>query len=384
MISEDFLLRRIQQPVPTNTPIVPISLPVTSFGNPNTARVATVGINPSSGEFCSPNKKPLPLEKKRFVDREVLGLAPTDIPTPEQALRVLEGNHNYFKTGNAYKWFDAMQEWALNPLGVSYGDGSAVHLDIVQWATDPVWDKIEHPYNKLDILVNDREFIYDIMRNGEFDLVVLNGATVLNHMAELKLFYAEYSVKETFTKDNGKQTSVTFVIGKVNGAPAVGWSANIPSSQCGNKTRQVIKNWISSALKENLVSKTLGQPMALEQKKKVNLCPICGAVGLYMQRYPRYLCHECAERAVDGDGRLVTFEDHDNGDGLTMHYRNKISPSISIELPSVTGYPHVWVDGVECEVRAAHFGGVVMQTLDWPEYMKRDLQERGKSAQYSG
>jgi hypothetical protein len=54
-----------------------------------------------------------------------------------------------------------------------------------------------------------------------------------------------------------------------------------------------------------------------------------------------------------------------------MSYRDKNSPDISTPLPSVTGYPHVWIDGVECEVRVAHFGGVVIQTMDWREFMQK-------------
>ena len=100
-------------------------------------------------------------------------------------------------------------------------------------------------------------------------------------------------------------------------------------------------------------------------------CPICEAPVLEMERYPRYLCPNCADRVVDGDGRGVTFTDHDNGDGLTMRDLDKGSPDIHTELPSVTGYPHVWIDGIECEVRVAHFGGVVIQALDWRDFMHK-------------
>ena len=97
-------------------------------------------------------------------------------------------------------------------------------------------------------------------------------------------------------------------------------------------------------------------------------CPICGEPVIDMKRYPRYLCSDCVMRAVDAEGRLVSFTDLDNGDGLSMRYLDKASPGVIFEAPSSTGYPLVWVDGTECEVRVAHFGGVVIQTTDWREY----------------
>jgi hypothetical protein len=246
MISEDFLVRRIQEPMPAGAPIVPVSFPVTSFGSPQRAHVATIGINPSSSEFHSKGSIPLAPEKKRFVDREVIGLAPHAVPNDEQARRILEGNHNYFTTGNAYKWFDAMQAWVLDPLGVSYANGSAAHLDLVQWATDPVWDRIDDAGAKSALLEKDREFLRDLLGHGEFRLIVLNGATVLKSLRETGLFSPSETEKVSFVTPSGRNMSVKFTVGTVHDIPAIGWSANIPDSHCGNKTRQVVSDWIAS------------------------------------------------------------------------------------------------------------------------------------------
>lgn len=84
LIDDQLLIDRIRRPRPDGLAIVQGSLPVTSFGDPRSARVASVGINPSVSEFCSGKKgKPL-LEpgKKRFVDREILGLREHDGDRP--------------------------------------------------------------------------------------------------------------------------------------------------------------------------------------------------------------------------------------------------------------------------------------------------------------
>jgi hypothetical protein len=372
MISENFLIQRIQKPIPAGTPIVPVSLPVTSFGDPNQARIATIGINPSSGEFCSKGNTPLKPGKKRFVDREDIGLGVGETPSREQALRVLEGNHNYFRTENVYKWFNPMQQWVLDPLQASYGEGSAVHLDLVQWATNPIWNKISDPAVREALVSEDSNFLSGLIHGGEFELIILNGATVTNTFIARRLFLVSFEEKKTFLKANGKQTSVTFRVGAILGTPTISWSANIPSSQCGNITRSVVSQWISEAIHDTQNSIALKE--SFQVNTVINVCPICGKGQMKFRRYPRYLCASCVDRAVDGDGRNVSFTDHDNGDGLTMRYIDKASPDIHTDLPAATGYPHVWVDGVECEVRVAHFGGVVFQTLDWREFMDSSPQ----------
>jgi hypothetical protein len=50
------VLERVMTPYPKNCHLVPYSTPVVSFGNPETSTVATLGINPSSGEFFDKKK----------------------------------------------------------------------------------------------------------------------------------------------------------------------------------------------------------------------------------------------------------------------------------------------------------------------------------------
>ena len=47
----DYIERRIRQPIPTGLCIVPESTPVVAFGDVQTAKVATLGLNPSYLEF---------------------------------------------------------------------------------------------------------------------------------------------------------------------------------------------------------------------------------------------------------------------------------------------------------------------------------------------
>jgi len=61
--------------------------------------------------------------------------------------QVLSDCREYFsKDGNPYwTWFGPLDKLLSQATGMSYRDGTACHLDLVQWATDPVWDKINDP-----------------------------------------------------------------------------------------------------------------------------------------------------------------------------------------------------------------------------------------------
>jgi hypothetical protein len=71
---EDLLLQRIMKSPPIKEYITPGSTPVVAFGNPITARVATVGINPSSQEFVNRKGDLLTGEKRRLADFQSLGI----------------------------------------------------------------------------------------------------------------------------------------------------------------------------------------------------------------------------------------------------------------------------------------------------------------------
>jgi hypothetical protein len=100
-------------------------------------------------------------------------------------------------------------------------------------------------------------------------------------------------------------------------------------------------------------------------EKSLQSCPVCDGTVKTIQRYPRYLCRECGGRVVDIAGRKVYFTNLSvNSDALVMHFADSAIPDVVIDDPWTSEFAKVWVDGRECEVRAAHFGGVVIQTAD--------------------
>ena len=224
-IIEDRVIERAMAQYQKAPELIEFSTPVVSFGYPGNAKVATLGINPSSNEFQigSGNKNPLTGDSKRLVDTETLGASQPEALTRDQAVRVIEGCYLYFER-NPYDWFDDLQDYALNPTGTSFKSGSACHLDLVQWATDPVWqDKRMPKETKKLLLEKDKDFLEYQLTAYNFQYVFLNGSTVLEQVEKLNLIRLEKVGEVRFNKAGTKSR---IVAGEIGNKKFIGWGIN--------------------------------------------------------------------------------------------------------------------------------------------------------------
>lgn len=230
---ESLVLERAMKPYPDIKEIVPFSTPVVSFGNPTNASVLTIGINPSSLEFLSGGKikKVLPLGMKRLVDLEVLKVEDPMQLTEELAYRVVEGCYNYFsETSKPYMtWFKHLDNNVNKFFGSSYREFSAAHLDLVQWATDPVWGNIKDPAIKNLLLEGDVDFLRYQIESSPHRVIFINGKQVFEQLTENRIVNAVADEPFTYQTKSGKNSSVSFYHGSSsNGTPVVGWSRTFP------------------------------------------------------------------------------------------------------------------------------------------------------------
>lgn len=182
---EERVIQRAMEPYPNIKELVAFSTPVVSFGNPSDARVVTVGINPSSLEFqaAGKGKRLLVLDKKRLIDTELLGVQNPKNLTREQAVRVINGCYSYFgEKKNPYDWFDHLNLNINSYFKANYHDGSAAHLDLVQWATDPVWGGITSEVTKETLLKADVEFLRYQTNLKKYEVIFLNGKSVFEQL----------------------------------------------------------------------------------------------------------------------------------------------------------------------------------------------------------
>ena len=84
-------------------------------------------------------------------------------------------------------------------------------------------------------------------------------------------------------------------------------------------------------------------------------CPICHTALTLYERYPRYVCQDCAGKTCDASGRRVDFRNLDFCGGCQGFYPD------TDEV-----YPHqeCYIDGRACMADEARFGGIVVQVKE--------------------
>ena len=231
---QERVIERAMENFPAIEQLVVGSTPVVSFGNPGPAKLITIGINPSSSEFqvFGKSKNLLPVEKKRLVDLETLGLKNPKSLNREQAIRVIEGCYNYFdmKNHNPYMtWFKHLNDNINKHFGLDYLDGSAAHLDLVQWATDPVWGGIKSEVTKDELLKSDSEFLRYQVSAKKYDIVFMNGRKVRDQLEGTGIVEVTKTKSTSYKTKTKKTLPLEFFKGTTsNGSLALGWSKTFP------------------------------------------------------------------------------------------------------------------------------------------------------------
>ena len=132
-----------------NTPIVPIPF----FGNIRTAKIITIGANPSATE----------LRNNGWVENM-------------DANQISEKLTQYFHN-QPHNWFKPW-EAALNTVGFSYYDDSAAHIDLCPWATKSLstLDKLGLTNTTIELFKQSGLFFIDIIKKcSEIKFILMAG-----------------------------------------------------------------------------------------------------------------------------------------------------------------------------------------------------------------
>ncbi len=219
----EYIARRIRRPIPNGSSVVPGSTPVVSFGNSRVATTATLGINPSRVEFLDSSGNLL-TDNRRLSTHESLGVTSLADASPGTISQVLDDCDNYFSLNPYRRWFDQL-ETILNQSEASYYDGTACHLDLIQWATDPTWGGLDKS-QKTTLLTADTQFLLDQLTNESLSVLFVNGSAVIRQLRRsLDIEFAEQSPITGFARHDTR-----FFTGTIAGITVVGWSTNIQSS----------------------------------------------------------------------------------------------------------------------------------------------------------
>jgi hypothetical protein len=216
---------------------VPGSTPVISFGDFTKARIATIGINPSSKEFQIGGSNPrlIPgLDSKRLEDYESLQISrASEIGLPE-ANKIWKGCQSYFER-NPYGWFDHFEP-ILSMFNASYKDGTATHLDLSQTATSKAWSALTAK-ERIELLDEDLDFFRWQNSQPNINIRLINGQTAINQVKKLRIFDLTEDKPIKIPGPNGKSSCRTFVGVGTQGEKVLAWSTNIPAMRVTNTTK---------------------------------------------------------------------------------------------------------------------------------------------------
>jgi hypothetical protein len=220
-----YLEARLRRTALPDLPIVNGSTPVVAFGDFTRASVATLGLNPSRQEFLDPSGNILDGPARRFETLGSLGVESLRDASSATLVKVIDSCGGYFDRGrNPYmRWF-AQLERILRPLNVSYIDRTACHLDLVQWATDPVWAGLSDSARSR-LLADDVPFLLSQLGSHHIRLLLLNGRRVIDELAAATGFVPKLADRLQWgTREAGVFT------GWIHDIRVVGWSPNLQSS----------------------------------------------------------------------------------------------------------------------------------------------------------
>jgi hypothetical protein len=227
--------------------------PVLSFGDYTKAKIATLGINPSSLEFVDKRGKILQAPYKRLTDLETLKL-PSKKHLDSQAYidEIWEGCKNYFSTQkNPYwDWFGDLENILLH-LDFSYKDGSTCHLDLFPLATQVMFSKL----SESDQFVCITKFNYllsEQLKNSQIKLILFNGATVEKSLSVIQNY--DISIDSTFEYSvQGKKLNSNLYLGSTSsGQKIFGWSANLQAFRGSSAEKEYLSKKISEWLRAKI------------------------------------------------------------------------------------------------------------------------------------
>ncbi len=237
---------RIRREPETTLHIVPGSTPVPFFGQQPTARLATVGINPSSAEFLSRGRE-LDGARRRFETLNSLGISSISDADDDHVAAIYQRCMTYFHDLKVayWSWFRRLEN-IIQPLAqASYLDGSACHLDLIQWATRPVWSNIKDPEVKRKLAAEDPQFLLNQLAAPQLKIAYLNGRQVAESLGKfIKLDSRTVKFREGKTR--------TFWRGCYEGTFIVGSSVFLSNSYVRAEDREAFDLWIAEECRKDL------------------------------------------------------------------------------------------------------------------------------------
>lgn len=242
----------------TDLDVIAWGCPVPFFGHLETARLATVGINPSNREFVGVDGNELAGEHRRLPTLESLGLKSWGEADYVALRSIVSACSNYFERNPYDGWFGSLER-IIRPTGHSFYPprSDACHLDIVPWATNGKWGQLPTAARK-QLVTRAAQALVDIIARSPLAMLVLNGQEVVRQFETLLGRALTSRLENAWDLPRTSGRSVPGIayfdrISSIAGIPLdrelllVGYNHNLQSSYgVTAAARDAISDWIAS------------------------------------------------------------------------------------------------------------------------------------------
>jgi hypothetical protein len=193
------LVSALTQPEAVRAGVIPWASPVPVFGDPARARVATLGINPSSREFVDASGREIEGPSRRLHTLRSLGLRNWQRTERSHLQAIRDYCVGYFHRNPYDVWFKRL-DYILSGAGATYYGlaSSACHLDLVPYATAPKWGELR-PDQRAILLGMSQESLALLLRESDIRVLILNGRAVISEFERMSGFELERVAMPSWT-----------------------------------------------------------------------------------------------------------------------------------------------------------------------------------------
>lgn len=259
------LLRRLADSALGSSAIIPWGSPIPVFGNLYTAKIATLGINPSNREFVDGAGNELEGKSRRFQTLRSLDIAQWSDATDSHIDLISTSCLNYFSQNPYDRWFKRL-DTIISGTATSYYHplSHACHYDLVPYATESKWSKVDATERK-SLLSIGADTLGEALNLSEVRLLILNGKTVVHAFQRAVGFDLPSTVMREWSLPRRSGDSVVGIaysgmvskVGKIRLTKrlrVVGFNHNIQSSYgVPNSVCSAIAHWIAATASEENV-----------------------------------------------------------------------------------------------------------------------------------
>ena len=226
--------------------------PVPFFGDAVSAKIATVGLNASHGEFEDARGRSR--AASRLPTRDALQIGDWAEATDDVGSQIAQACSTYFERNPYRRWFNPLNNMLA---GIGHGtlyDGGACHVDLVPWATRPIWGRLSDMDRRL-LLRQGRPVLHRLLASLHVEVLLLNGTTVVDAFQHDTGGRLRCEYVSDWATSTGRSRRWWGTVRKLGGlelerpVTVLGWNWNLQSSFVESNIRQSIYDWAAAELR---------------------------------------------------------------------------------------------------------------------------------------